>query len=241
MKRQAISRREFVERAGLSAAAGVFAANLVAGGQSPANAQEAAVPTAMESLRMLQDGNERFAVGKPSSPRRAPADFQRLAEGQSPFAVIVSCADSRVAPEILFDVGKGDIFVVRVAGNVIDGAGAAVKGSIEYAIAELNVPLIMVLGHTNCGAVKAAMKHLDAKDSLPGAINGLVELIKPAVTTSKSESGDPLENAIRRNVVQGVERLKGLGPIIAPRVAEGKVNVVGGVYDLRSGKVTLLS
>jgi carbonic anhydrase len=189
---------------------------------------------------MLLEGNARFATGKTTSPRRSPADFQQLAEGQAPFAVVVSCADSRVAPEILFDVGKGDIFVVRVAGNVIDGAGPVVKGSIEYAIAELNVPLIMVLGHTNCGAVKAAIKHIDARDSLPGAINDLVELIKPAVAQSKSEPGDPLDNAIRKNVTLGVERLKGLGPIVAPRVTEGKVKVVGGVYDLHSGKVSLI-
>lgn len=114
------------------------------------------------------------------------------------------------------------------------------KGSIEYAIAELNVPLIMVLGHTNCGAVKAAMKHIDAKDSLPGAINDLVELIKPAVATSKGTPGDPLDNAIRANVVIGVERLKGLEPIVARGVKEGTVKVVGTIYDLRTGAVTLV-
>jgi carbonic anhydrase len=145
-----------------------------------------------------------------------------------------------VAPEILFDVGVGDIFVVRIAGNVVGGAGAVVKGSIEYAIAELNVPLIVILGHSSCGAVKAAMKHIDAKDSLPGAINGLVELIKPAVAQSKGASGDPLENAIRKNVEIGVERLSELQPIVAPRVKEGTVKVVGAVYDLRTGTVTPL-
>ena len=135
---------------------------------------------------------ERFSSGRPNNPRRTPADFRQLAEGQHPFAMIIGCADSRVASEILFDVGKGDVFVVRVAGNVVNGAGPIVKGSIEYAVAELNVPLIMVLGHSNCGAVKAAMEHLDAKDSLPGAINDLVELIKPAVAESKGEPGNKL-------------------------------------------------
>jgi carbonic anhydrase len=125
-------------------------------------------------LRDLLSGNERFVKGQPASPRRSPEDFRELAAAQYPEAVIVSCADSRVAPEILFDVGVGDIFVVRVTGNVVEGAGATVKGSIEYAIAELNVPLIMVLGHSGCGAVKAAIKHIDAKDTLPRAINGLV-------------------------------------------------------------------
>ena len=141
--------------------------------------------TADQSWRELLDGNARFVKGATTGPRRSPQDFRSLANAQYPEAVIVSCADSRVAPEILFDVGVGDIFVVRVAGNVVGGAGAVVKGSIEYAIAELNVPLIVVLGHSGCGAVKAAKQHIDAKDSLPGAINGLVELIKPAVTQSK--------------------------------------------------------
>jgi len=163
-----------------------------------------------------------------------------LAHGQFPEAVVVSCADSRVSPEILFDVGIGDLFVVRVAGNVVGGAGVSVKGSIEYAIAELNVPLILVLGHSGCGAVKSAIQHIDAKDSLPGAISGLVELIKPAVTMSKGMSGDPLENAVRKNVEIGVERLRGLEPIVAPRVRDGKVKVIGGVYDLHNGAVKLI-
>ena len=193
-----------------------------------------------EALRELLAGNERFAGGRPNSPRRSPADFRQLAEGQHPFAMIIGCADSRVAPEILFDVGKGDIFVVRVAGNVVSGAGAVVKGSIEYAVAELNVPLIMVLGHSNCGAVKAAIAHLNAKDSLPGAINDLVELIKPAVEQSKGGSADPLGGAIHKNVQIGVEKLKGLEPILATPVKEGKLKIVGGVYDLRTGKVALV-
>jgi carbonic anhydrase len=188
----------------------------------------------------LLAGNERFAEGRPNSPRRSPADFRQLAEGQHPFAMVIGCADSRVPPEILFDVGKGAIFVVRVAGNVVSGAGAVVKGSIEYAVAELNVPLIMVLGHVNCGAVKAAIAHLNAKDSLPGAINDLVELIKPAVEQSKGASTDPLSGAIHKNVQIGVERLKGLEPILAPSVKQGKLKVVGGVYDLHTGKVTLV-
>ena len=191
-------------------------------------------------MRELLAGNYRFTIGKRRSPRGRPEEFRALAHGQFPQAVIVSCADSRVAPEILFDVGVGDIFVVRVAGNVVDGAGVIVKGSIEYAVAELNVPLILVLGHSGCGAVKAAIKHLEDRDSLPGAINGLVELIKPAVARSKGMPGDPLENAIRQNVEAGVEKLQTLEPILASRVKDGKVKVVGGVYDLRTGTVTLI-
>jgi carbonic anhydrase len=124
---------------------------------------------------------------------------------------------------------------------VVDGTGVTVKGSTEYAIAELNVPLVMVLGHSHCGAVKAAIQHIDAKDSLPSAINALVELIKPAATKSKRQPGDLLENAIIQNVKNGVSRLDGLEPILAPRVKEGKVKVVGAVYDLKTGAVTLTS
>jgi carbonic anhydrase len=130
--------------------------------------------------------------------------------------------------------------VVRVAGNVIQGAGVSVNGSIEYAVAELNVPLILVLGHSGCGAVKAAIEHIDDRKSLPGSINGLVELIKPAVVMSKGIPGDPLENAIRKNVEIGVQRLEELEPIVAPRVKDRKVKVVGAVYNLSNGAVTLI-
>ena len=185
-------------------------------------------------------GNNRFARGFATSPRRQLRHFRALATGQHPHSIVVACADSRVAPEILFDTGLGDIFVVRVAGNVVDSAGVVVTGSIEYAVAELNVPLIMVLGHSNCGAVKAAIQQIDAKNALPGSIDGLVELIKPAVLRSKGRTGDPLNNAIRENVAIGVERLKGLEPIVAPGVRDAKVKVVGAVYDLVTGMVTVI-
>ena len=152
-------------------------------------------------------------------------------------AVIVGCADSRVPPELLFDQGVGDLFVVRVAGNVVSGAGPPVKGSIEYGVAELAVSLIMVLGHSECGAVKAAIKHINDRDSLLGALGVLVNSIRPAV--AKGMPGDPLDNAIRANVGIGVERLRGLQPIVAPAVKRGQVKVVGAVYDLRTGSVAL--
>lgn len=206
-----------------------------AGGKSVTTA-----PHPDDVLKQLIEGNVRFAGGQSHSPRRSPDDFRPLAEGQNPVAVVVACADSRVSPELLFDMGVGDLFVIRVAGNVVDGAGVTVKGSVEYAIAELNVPLVVVLGHTSCGAVKAAVKHIDQKDSLPGSINGLVELIKPAVTQVHGQPGDIYDNATRENVRIGVEKLKNLQPILASRVAAGSVKVVGGVYDLHTGKVELL-
>lgn len=229
------SRREFVILAatfGPTASRTMTATPPQEGGRRSVNADQA--------LRELLDGNHRFASGNRMTPRGKPEDFLALTHGQFPEAVVVSCADSRVPPEIIFDVGVGDLFVVRVAGNVIGGAGVSVKGSIEYAVAELNVPLILVLGHSGCGAVKSAMKHIDDRDSLPGAISGLVELIKPAVTMSRGMPGDPLENAVRENVEIGVERLQGLEPIVAPRVKDRKVKVVGGVYNLHNGTVTLI-
>lgn len=192
-----------------------------------------------EILRQLLAGNERFAAGSTKNPRRLPGDFRSVAEGQKPVAVIVTCADSRVPPELLFDMGVGDLFVIRVAGNVVSGAGPVVKGSVEYAVAELNVPLVIVLGHSSCGAVKSAVKHIDQTDSLPGAINELVELIEPAVLAVRGRPGNPLENAIRANVSLGVDKLKGLEPILGPRVKDGRLKVVGGVYDLRTGRITM--
>jgi carbonic anhydrase len=218
-----------------------FAAGLAVARGPAAQAAEpaAAGPHADEVLRRLRDGNERFVKGATVSPRRTPEDFRPLAGGQRPMAVIVGCSDSRVPPEILFDQGVGDLFVVRVAGNVIGGAGGAfVKGSIEYGIVELGISLVMVLGHSECGAIKAAIKHLDDRDALPGSIGPLVNSIRPAVLKAKSRPGDQLDNAIHVNVEIGVGQLRNLPPIVAPAVQRGAVKVVGAVYDLRTGSVS---
>jgi carbonic anhydrase len=217
------------------------AAGLVLLGGSTAHAASSSPggPSSDEALRQLLEGNQRFVKGETTSPRRAPADFRPLAEGQRPIAVIVGCADSRVAPELLFDQGVGDLFIVRVAGNVVGGGGIFVKGSIEYGVAELGVPLIMVLGHSECGAVKAAIKHTDDHDALPSALGELVNRIRPAVVRAKGMPGDRLDNAIRANVSIGVETLRALRPIVAPAVKRGAVKVVGAFYDLRTGAVSM--
>lgn len=196
-------------------------------------------PPADEVLKRLLEGNQRFMKGEAASPRRGPDDFRPLAEGQRPIAVIVGCSDSRVPPELLFDQGVGDLFVVRVAGNVVKGAGPPVKGSIEYGVAELGASLVMVLGHSECGAVKAAIKHLQDKDALPGAIEPLVNSIRPAVVKARSMPGNLLDNALRANVAIGVGLLRDLQPIVAPAVKRGQIKVVGAMYDLRTGSVTL--
>jgi carbonic anhydrase len=231
-----VSRREFIWLSGLAAgAAGLALSTMGRAADPPRGGRDADTV-----LPQLLEGNKRFMNGELAHPRRKPEDFVPLAEGQAPLTAIVCCADSRVAPELIFDQGVGDLFVIRVAGNVITGAGASVKGSIEYAVAELDVRLIVVLGHSQCGAVKAAIKHIDVKDALPGSISGLVDLIRPAVAAVKNKQGNILDNAIKANVEQGVERLKHLEPILASSVKKGTLKVIGAVYDLHSGKVTTL-
>lgn len=231
------SRRDFVKLSASAMAAmavGLAPNDLVA--ESPAGSKIALA----EVLPRLMAGNERFVKGAIEHPGRKPSDFQPLAAGQSPMAIILSCADSRVAPEIIFDQGVGDLFVIRIAGNYVSGAGASVKGSIEYGVAELGAQLIMVLGHSQCGAVKAAIQHIHDHDALPGAINDLVNNIKPAVLESEGKPGDPLQNAIVANVRRGVAKLSSLPPIIGPRVAKHEVKVVGATYDLATGRITLV-
>jgi carbonic anhydrase len=233
------SRREFVRLAGLVAgAAGVAGLAPPSTGQAADTSTAAPKPDAV--LKKLLAGNKRFVEGKLAHPRRTPKDFAALAVGQNPVAAIIGCADSRVPPEVIFDQGVGDLFVVRVAGNIVSGAGPTVKGSIEFAVGELGVRLILVLGHSQCGAVKAAIKHLDAKDDLPGSIGELIKPIRPAVLAAKGRSGDQLNNVIKANVEEGVKRLQGLDPILAKLAKAGELKVVGATYELRTGLVEVL-
>jgi carbonic anhydrase len=227
------SRREFVRLTALTAGASGLTlprAPQAAGQQATARDPDAVV------ARLLE-GNKRFVTGGLVHPGRKPEDFAALAEGQAPLAAIIACADSRVAPELVFDQGVGDLFVVRVAGNIVSGAGPTVKGSIEFAVAELGVRLIMVLGHSQCGAVKAAIVHIDKNDDLPGSIGDLIDPIRPAVRAVAGKPGDKLENVIRANVLEGVTRLKGLDPILAKLAKTGELKVVGATYELRTGAV----
>jgi carbonic anhydrase len=226
------SRRDFMRLTGL--AAGV--AGLAGSPRAWAEVQDPSRdPDAV--LARLIEGNKRFVAGQLTHPGRRPEDFAALAEGQAPGAVIIGCADSRVAPEVIFDQGVGDLFVVRVAGNIVGGAGPTVKGSIEYAVAELGVRLLMVLGHSQCGAVKAAIEHIDKNDALPGSIGDLINPIRLSVNAAAGRPGDKLTNVIRANVEEGVRRLKGQAPILSKRVDAGELKVVGATYELRTGVV----
>lgn len=189
------------------------------------------------ALKRLMDGNARYAANTPAN-RDFSAGRAARAQSQHPIAAILSCADSRVAPELTFDQGPGDLFVVRVAGNFVNDDGLA---SIEYAVKFLGTPLIMVLGHSGCGAVGAAIKVLKDGARLPGHLQEMIRDIKPAVEAAKKKKPDDLLAAsIAENVRFGLRRLAAAKPILAPLVADGKVKVVGAQYDLASGRIALL-
>jgi carbonic anhydrase len=180
-----------------------------------------------EALSRLKAGNERFAKSKESSSKPVAALRAKTAQEQHPFAIIVGCADSRTAPEIIFDQNIGDLFVVRTAGNLVDDYAL---GSIEYAVEHLGARLIVVLGHERCGAVTAAL----GGESAPGHINSLVRDIQPAVAASKGKEGDALTNAIHENdaeVAAKIRKQAELGELAS------QVRVVEGYYDLDTGKV----
>lgn len=183
-------------------------------------------------LRRLIASNRRYAAGRARNPNQTPEVRQQLAEGQQPMAVVITCADSRVSPEILFDRGLGELFVIRVAGNI---ASDAVIGSVEYAVEYLGVQLIVVLGHSSCGAVTAAVQGGEA----PGHLIRLVEAIQPAVDRVEGREGDRVENAIRENVVMVVEQLRASEPFLDKRVTGGELEVVGAYYNLETGLVEL--
>lgn len=198
-----------------------------------AAAVPAKAPTVNQSLKALLEGNKRFVEGSCVRPHATPAYRSTQAQAQHPWAVIVSCADSRVPPELLFDEGIGDLFVCRVAGNIV---GDVELGSIEYAVEHLKVPLVVVLGHERCGAVEAAVVGGHAH----GHIDSLVKAIRPAVERARKIPGDLVDNAVRANVELTVEQLRTSAPLLADRVKKGRLRVVGARYDLDTGRVDLL-
>lgn len=189
------------------------------------------------ALARLLDGNRRYATNEPANRDHSVGRARRLA-AQYPIAAILSCADSRVAPELAFDQGPGDLFVVRVAGNFVSTEGLA---SLEYGVKYLGIPLIMVLGHTHCGAVAATVNGIQHNVTFPGHLAALTRAIKPAVALAKPHGEEHLvANATIENVRLNANRLSVSRPIIGRYVAEGKVKVVGAVYDLATGKINLV-
>lgn len=196
--------------------------------------RDAAYADPQVGLKKLMGGNRRFTEGKSLRPRQDSIALHGTEGGQKPFAIIVGCSDSRVPNEIIFDQGVGDLFIVRTAGQVMAQAS---YGSIEFATLALGSKLIVVLGHQKCGAVDAAVKR---PDNPPGHIVTLINAIKPAAEKSKYMAGDRLENAIRQNVIEQVNELRDLDPVLAKKYQSGEILIVGAVYNLHSGKVEFL-
>lgn len=186
-----------------------------------------------EALHKLMAGNERFFHDTPQRPNQTPTRRTQLDFDQHPFACILSCSDSRVPPELVFDQGLGDLFVVRMAANVLDETGL---GSLEFAVEKLQSPLIVVLGHTRCEAVSAAV----SGQSTHGHIGEVMSALKPAIRAARDQPGDPVEQAIKENIRLTVARLKSSKPILAEYVKTGRLKVVGARYDLATGQVEWL-
>jgi carbonic anhydrase len=214
-------------------AVSLLSANQFARGADPAHSDQPAVAPA-EAIAKLKEGNGRYASGKLQHPGQTTERRTELAKSQHPFAVILSCSDSRVPPEIVFDQGLGDLFVLRVAGNVINDENL---GSIEYAVDHLGTRLIVVLGHQHCGAVQAAKETIAAKGKAPGHIESLVTAIKPAV---EATAKDDLDATIKANVKNVVQALRSSTPILKAKVDSGGVQVIGSYYSLDTGAVAFL-
>lgn len=222
--------RRLMLGAGLAAAALPFATTARA--QTPRLAE-----TPDAALKLLAEGNARYAANAPNNRDYSVTRAARVT-GQAPFAAVLGCADSRVAPELVFDQAPGDLFVVRVAGNFLTADGL---GSLEYGAAVLGTRVIMVLGHTNCGAVNATVEALQKGNNLPGHIADLVTAMKPGIEPVVKQGGADLnQRAVVANVQANVKRLAEAKPILSDMVAAGKVRIVGGIYDLATGKVTVI-
>ena len=212
---------------------GVIPTFLVLALYSAAGVAQEKMPTAAAVLRELRAGNEHHVAKRYDHPHQTATRQRELAGGQAPHAIILSCADSRVAPEIILDQGLGDLFDVRVAGNVASDTEIA---SIEYAASHLHTPLLVVMGHQNCGAVTAAAETGHADGHLPS----LIALIRPAIDRARTQPGDLIENAVKLNVENFVRQSRGSKPLLAALVEKGTLMVTGAVYSLDTGKVTWL-
>lgn len=228
-----VSRRKALGLLSLSTAAlagGGLAAAPLHAGVLPADAALPDIRTPGEALVELMAGNQRFVAGRPVGPHRNMARVRELSDGQTPFAAVLSCADSRVPVEILFDQGFGDVFVCRAAGNIVT---PEMIGSLEFGTAVLGSKALVVLGHTSCGAVKATI----AGNAVPGQISALYQHIQPAVDATP---GRELEAVARQNARMQASLLRTASPVIGGLVRENKLVVVPAVYDISTGQVTML-
>ena len=231
-----LTRRGLMAGAGAALVASALpAARLWAAEPPKEGAPNAISPDA--ALQRLMQGNERYAANAPRE-RDFSAGRGARATAQFPIAAILGCSDSRVVPDLVFDQSPGDLFVVRLAGNFLDDDGLA---SLEYAVKFLGAPLVMVLGHTNCGAIAAAVKVVTERAKLPGNLPELIKSIEPAVIAAHGRHPSDLVAAtIEENVKLNVKRMRGDEPILSEALAAKKIAAVGGVYDIATGKVNLL-
>jgi len=191
------------------------------------------MPTGEEALKRLMDGSKRYAASSFKHPDQSAERRVELKHGQHPFAVVLGCSDSRVPPEVLFDQGLGDIFTVRVAGNVLDDI---VLASIEYAGLHLSVPLVMVLGHSNCGAVDATIQGQELEGHLPA----LTSVIQPVLDEVEESEGDFADNVIRKNALMVAEQIREKADGFNALIASGQLIVVAAYYDMDTGVVEIL-
>lgn len=206
-----------------------------AGRMAAQAAPEVVRPEAREALERLLEGNVRYRRGLLEHGKELELKRSLTAEEQHPFAAVLGCSDSRVPPQLVFDQGAGDLFTARVAGHV---PTEAVVASLEYAVEHLDVPLVLVLGHTRCGAVTACLNAGPEKPS--GHLGALLDHIEPAVRRARAGEGDLLERAIHFHVEDVVEELRASEPILAPRYRSGTLAIVGGLYDLDTGAVRIV-
>jgi len=185
------------------------------------------------ALQALLDGNKRFAAMHQTHPNQDKNRRDEVAGGQKPFAVIVGCSDSRIPPEILFDQGIGDLFIIRLAGNIVDDTAL---GSVEYAVDHLGTRLVVVLGHAKCGAVTAAAKGGEAH----GHIGAIIRLIAPALDNVKDKTGDLVDNAIKENARLVAAAIASSKPILEKMVEDGKIAVIPAYYSIDTGLVEVL-
>jgi len=229
-----------LSRRGLFSGVGGLAVMATVGALSTGTAMaqpSRSVETPDAAIARLMEGNARYASGK-MSERDFSAGRAARAQGQAPFAAILGCADSRVAPELAFDQAPGELFIVRVAGNFVTPDGL---GSLEYGAAVLGTKVIMVLGHTSCGAVNATVEALQKGNTLPGHIADLVRAMKPGIEPVLKTPGDDLrQRAVVANIQHNIRRLQTEKPILGDMVAAGKLKVVGAYYDLPTGKVIMV-
>lgn len=228
-------RREFLHLSGLTSIGAFLLGHKLTPMSYAASAPLPTDTSADAALQTLKEGNQRFVAMKPIHPNLSVERRTEVSKGQNPFAIIFECVDSRVPPELVFDRGLGDLFVIRTAGQALDKAAL---GSIVFGVEEYNLPLVMVLGHEKCGAVTATIEVLEKKAQAHGQIRTLVELIKPAVEKVKNKPGDLLDNAIRANIALNVDKLK-TAPILTEHLEKGKIKIVGAYYNLDTGVVDI--